>query len=405
MKLFKNSDKKTVSSGLAISFGAALMLFAVLNFGLILGWLGTLFSYVSSVIWGLAIAYLMRPFTKFVSRSLPKRIKSEGTRDRIAAACALVLLLVVIVLAFVIIIPRAAASIKDFITNFDSYLESLKTTIKQVAGSLKFIEVSEESIDEFIGSSETVIRSLMEWLESNYERVITIVTSVAGVIVDIIIIISLTAYALFDMRNIKRNFMRVELALIGREKSERFNRVLTRGDRLMTGFLSSNIIDALIIGVINFIFLTIVDAPYTLILSVILGVTNFVPTFGPIIGGVIGAVIIVLTDSPLLLPFIIFTLVLQQIDGNVLKPLLFGDSTGLSGFWVLVAIVVGGNMFGILGMILGVPVCAFVGVILDETLSRLNGDDDIRQEKQHKRKLSFGSLFKKRSGRQKKQQE
>ena len=103
-----------------------------------------------------------------------------------------------------------------------------------------------------------------------------------------------------------------------------------------------------------------------------------------------------MTDSPLVLPFIIFTLVLQQIDGNVLKPILFGDSTGLSGFWVMVAIVVGGEIGGVMGMILGVPVVAFIGSIIDEKLSLVNGELDLKSEPKVKRHLSLKGLFKRK---------
>ena len=185
----------------------------------------------------------------------------------------------------------------------------------------------------------------------------------------------MATYALLDRTNLKTGCIRLEKALMGETRTEKVNRVVKRGDDLMMRFLSSNMIDALIIGVVNFIFLGIVSAPYQLILAVMLGVTNFIPTFGPIIGGIAGAIIVLLTKPTLLLGFIIFTLVLQQIDGNVIKPLLLGDSTGLSPFWVLVAIVVGGNMFGIAGMVLGVPLVALISSLIAEYVARKNGEE------------------------------
>ena len=396
MKLFKNSDKRIVSSGLAIALGAVIMLFVAMNLSAIGGWIGKLASYMSSVIWGLAIAYLVRPFTKFVARKLPKRIKSQTARDRLGASAALLLMLLIIVLLISIVGPRMVSSIADFFANFDDYLESLKNTVKRVSASLDFINVSEESIDQFVGNSESLIKTGLQWLQSNYERVLSVVSNVASVIVNSIIILTIAVYALFDMKNIKRNVKRVELALFGSDKTLRLNSILRRGDNITTNFLSSNIIDALIIAVINFIFLTLMDAPYALVLSMVLGVTNLVPTFGPVAGGVVAGVIILLTDSPLILPFVIFTLVLQQIDGNILKAVLFGDSTGLSGFWVMVAIVVGGQMFGVIGMVMGVPVVAFVGSILNDLLCKVNGDSDLKPEVKKKRRLSLKYLFRRR---------
>lgn len=124
-------------------------------------------------------------------------------------------------------------------------------------------------------------------------------------------------------------------------------------------------------------------------MAIMLGVLNFIPTFGPIIGGVIGGLIVLLTKPSLLLGFLIFTLVLQQIDGNVIKPLLFGDSTGLSPFWVLVAIVVGGEIFGLPGMILGVPIVALGASVADEVIARYNGEESPKPIERTARKFTF----------------
>lgn len=395
MKLFKNADRKTVSTGLAIALGAAFMLFVVLNFGAFTGWFARFMSYISSVLWGLAIAYIVRPFKKYVRAKLPKRIESEKIRNRISSLASLLLMILVIAFIFIVIIPRVFSSVSDFLRNFDRNLESFKDLVKRAAGSIKFYEVDEEAIDKFIGDSGKLLGMAAEWLQRNYDQVLGILTDVVNGIINFIIIVTIAAYALFDGDNIKRNTLRLERALFGAEKTERINSVIARGDTLMTDFLSSNIIDAIIIAVINFIFLTIMDAPYTLVLSVLLGMFNFVPTFGPIVGGIVASLIIVLTDPPLLLAFIIFTFVLQQLDGNLLKPLLFGDSTGLSGFWVMAAIVVGGKIFGILGMILGVPVVAFIATVLDDVLARVNGEDDLKRDEPVRRKFDFKKLFRK----------
>ena len=158
--------------------------------------------------------------------------------------------------------------------------------------------------------------------------------------------------------------------MLGKAKTERVNTILNRGDTLMMVFLSSNLLDALLIGAANFVFLSIFKAPYVLLLTVFLGAFNFIPTFGPIISGVIASVVMLMVKPDLLIGFIIFTVVLQQIDGNVIKPLLFGDSTGLSPFWVLVSIVVGGRVFGVAGMLLGVPAFALLSSLYSEIVDK-----------------------------------
>ncbi len=370
MKLFKHADKRIVSSGLAIALGATVMYTVLGSYATIWAEIKGIFGYVSSVIWGLVLAYVMRPFAAFVERLLPKKF-SQKAKAHIGGVCALILLIVLIVVFMYMLLPQLISSIKGFMNHFDEYLESLKKTLREY---LERIQVVEIDVDKTIGTSNELLKTLGKWLSGNVDIIMDWVVQMSSRIVNFIIIITMATYALLDRHNLRTGSEKLEKALMGEARTEKINAVIKRGDALMMRFLSSNLMDALIIGVANFIFLGIVSAPYQLILAVILGITNFIPTFGPIIGGVAGAIIVLLTKPTLLLGFIIFTVILQQIDGNVIKPLLFGDSTGLSPFWVLVAIVVGGNMFGITGMIVGVPLVALISSLIKEFVARRNGE-------------------------------
>ena len=370
MKLFKHADKRIVSSGLAIALGATVMYTVLGSYATIWAEIKGIFGYVSSVVWGLVLAYVMRPFAAFVERLLPKKF-SQKAKAHIGGVCALILLIVLIAVFFYLLLPQLISSIKGFMNHFDEYLESLKKTLREY---LERIQVVEIDVDKTIGTSNELLKTLGKWLSGNVDIIMDWVVQMSSRIVNFIIIITMATYALLDRHNLRTGSEKLEKALMGEARTEKINAVIKRGDALMMRFLSSNLMDALIIGVANFIFLGIVSAPYQLILAVILGITNFIPTFGPIIGGVAGAIIVLLTKPTLLLGFIIFTVILQQIDGNVIKPLLFGDSTGLSPFWVLVAIVVGGNMFGITGMIVGVPLVALISSLIKEFVARRNGE-------------------------------
>jgi hypothetical protein len=128
--------------------------------------------------------------------------------------------------------------------------------------------------------------------------------------------------------------------------------------------INGKIVDSIIIGFICFIFCKIVDMPYAVLISVIIGVTNIIPFFGPFIGAIPSAILVLVESPNMCLVFIIFIIVLQQVDGNIIGPLILGDSIGLSSFWVLFAIIVGGNLFGFAGMVLGVPTFACVYALL-----------------------------------------
>ncbi len=148
----------------------------------------------------------------------------------------------------------------------------------------------------------------------------------------------------------------------------------TKSNEIFGGFIIGKIIDSAIIGVLCFFGLSILDMPYVMLVSVIVGVTNVIPFFGPYIGAVPSAILILLSDPMKGLYFIIFILVLQQFDGNILGPKILGNSTGLSAFWVIVAILLGGGLFGFVGMVMGVPTFAVLyyiaEMILDNRLKR-----------------------------------
>ena len=162
-------------------------------------------------------------------------------------------------------------------------------------------------------------------------------------------------------------------------KAEHANMLLhitKKSNEIFSGFLIGKIIDSAIIGVLCFICLSALKMPYTLLVSVIVGVTNVIPFFGPYIGAIPSAVLILLEEPKMGIYFIIFIIVLQQIDGNIIGPKILGNSTGLSAFWVVFAILVGGGLFGIPGMILGVPTFAviyyIVAMIINQRLEAKN---------------------------------
>ncbi|MBR4428418.1 MAG: AI-2E family transporter [Clostridia bacterium] len=370
MKLFKHADKRIVSSGLAIALGATVMYTVLGSYATIWAEIKGVLGYLNPVIWGLILAYVMRPFAAFVERLLPKKF-SQKAKAHIGGVCALILLIVLIVVFMYLLLPQLISSVTGFMNHFDEYLESLKKTLREYLEHIQLVEID---VDKTIGTSSELLKTLAKWMSGNIDIIMNAIVQLSSRFVNFIIVITMATYALLDRANLRTGSVKLEKALMGEARTEKVNTVIKRGDMLMMRFLSSNLMDALIIGVVNFIFLGLVSAPYQLIMAVMLGITNFIPTFGPIIGGIAGAIIVLLTKPTLLFGFILFTVVLQQIDGNVIKPLLFGDSTGLSPFWVLVAIVVGGNMFGITGMIMGVPVVALISSLIKEYVARKNGE-------------------------------
>ena len=367
MKLDKHIDRRLVVSGIFIAIAAAVAFNLFNNLNHVRAWLSSIRYYLSPVTSGLILAYVLRPFARFMEKKLLKKLKSEKLRVHIAGISTVLLLFLIIYFLLILLIPQTIESLTEFMANSSAYIESIKAFIAKYAEKIDFIEIN---VDELLGSSDEVLASVMTWLTNNYQQFISFFYQLGSHLFSMIIVLAMSIYALLDRKNLKKGVMKLERVVLGDKKSNRLNEIIERGDTITMRFLGSNILDAVIIAVINFIFLSIFKCPYALILSIMLGVFNFVPTFGPIAGGILGAIIVLLVKPGLVIAFVIFTFVLQQIDGNVIKPVLFGDTTGLSPFWVLVSIVVGGRMFGIMGMILGVPAFALLSTVYSEIIDK-----------------------------------
>ena len=368
MKVWKSIDRKTVLSGLAIALGAVVFYTALSNLEQIKIHFQQIKHYLAPVTGGLALAYVLRPFVHFMENRLLKRLKSEKARRHIASISTVALLIAVIIFLMRILLPQIYISITTFAGSIDTYIETAKSIIIKYSDKYEFLNIN---VEEWIGESNDLLHRVGEWITKNSSMFFSIFTELSSTLLNFVIVLAMSIYALLDRKNLKRGVVNLEMVILGEEKSNWLNRVISRGDSLMMKFLGSNLLDALIIGIVNFIFLSIFKAPYTVLLAVMLGVFNFIPTFGPIVGGVIGAFVVLITQPSLFIGFVIFTIVLQQIDGNVIKPVLFGDSTGMSPFWVLVSIVVGGRAFGVLGMILGIPMFALFRGIYSEVIEKL----------------------------------
>ena len=367
MKLDKHIDHRLVVSGILIAIAAAVSFNLLNNLNHVRSWLTSVKYYLSPVTGGLILAYVLRPFARFMEKKLLKKLKSEKLRVHIAGISTVLFLFLIIYFLLILLIPQTIESLTEFMANSSAYIESIKGFIAKYAEKIDFIEIN---VDELIGSSNEVLASVMQWMTSNYQQFIDLFYQLGSHLFSMIIVLAMSIYALLDRKNLKKGMMKLEKVVLGEQKAHRLNEIIERGDTITMRFLGSNLLDAFIIAGINFIFLSIFKCPYALLLSVMLGVFNFVPTFGPIAGGILAAVIVLLVKPSLVVGFAIFTVVLQQIDGNVIKPVLFGDTTGLSPFWVLVSIVVGGRMFGIAGMVLGVPVFALLSTIYSEIIDK-----------------------------------
>ncbi len=330
------------------------------------------------VIIGGIIAYLINPIVNFLDRIFTKlllRFKVSTQKTQRIALWLSVFLSMALFLFFVyflisLILPELDSNIRNFVSNFDNYV----ATITRWFSELEVLQDNPTLYDNLSATLDKMLDSVENWLSTSLLTSLSGILSgltfriigIFNVVIDIAVGLIVTVYILFSKRKYTAKAKRFAYVLF---KPQAANTVLTmasRCNRIFSGFISGKLLDSLIIGMMCFIGLSIFRMPYTLLVSVIVGVTNIIPFFGPFIGAIPSAVLILLSDPTNLKPvliFVIFIICLQQFDGNILGPKILGDSTGISALMVVVSISIGGGFFGFMGMFLAVPTFAVISYL------------------------------------------
>ncbi|MBP3611466.1 MAG: AI-2E family transporter [Lachnospiraceae bacterium] len=350
-----------------IVFGV-LFLFLVFRMDVILGFLSKISSILFPVIFGAAIAYLINPLVTISDRwlnrffslcHLPVKL-SRFLAKAISITICLGLLIAGVALLCSMVVPELYSSILKLAGDFQNYVDTI----------YKFINEHLENNPELLSYAQNLLNSLTAFINNwvtnelilQVQTIISklsvglswIVTLLTNMVVSIII----SVYLLVSKERFLGQLKKLLYVFFKPEKANVALSIFRQVNKIFGGFISGKIIDSLIIGILCFIGVSVLEMPYPLLISVIVGVTNVIPFFGPYIGAIPSAFLVLLIDPSKFLVFVIFILVLQQIDGNIIGPTILGDSTGLSPFWVVVSILVGGGLFGFIGMLLGVPTFA-----------------------------------------------
>lgn len=328
------------------------------------------------IIFGFIIAYLLTPILNFLERNLIyrfishykiKRTRKIEKRIRfISIILVLVLVIFIIYSLFAMIIPQLINSLQSISSQFPSYINNLITWFydlsennPMVAGYLAENNISIES-SEIINWFNHNIMPNIQNLGNLATRLYTGVFNVMKSLFQFLIGIIISIYLMGSKELFSGQAKKVVYALLEEKTANQFIQDMRFVHKTFIGFLSGKIVDSIIIGILCFIGTTALDIPYAILVSVIIGVTNIIPFFGPYLGAIPCAVLILMISPLHCLYFVLFILVLQQIDGNIIGPKILGDSTGLSSFWVIFAITFAGGLFGIPGMVIGVPVFAVI---------------------------------------------
>ncbi len=377
MKVDWNQKYTTVSVYSIITFAVCLLIYTLIaQFDAVANALRTFFSIISPIIWGLAIAYLLNPIMVFSERKLRKltgKKKPHPKLDRVLSIILTVIVFFVILAAFgAIVFPQVADSVMKIVDNFETYMGNLEKWLNSLL--VNFPELA-DIIDSELDTIKSSLTSFFGNIAPQIGNVmIKITDSAVGLLValkDFFIGIIVAVYFLFDKEHFQAQLKKAACAFLPERAAEGLFSVCGRTNSSISGFITGKIIDSFIIGCLCFITMTVMKLDYTVLISVIVGVTNVIPFFGPFIGAIPSAVLLLMSSPSQVIPFVILILIIQQLDGNIIGPKILGQSTGISAFWVLFSILVGGGLFGFGGMVLGVPVFAVIYSLVDEFANRL----------------------------------
>ena len=380
--------KKIAITAIVVVFVSILLVVIFTNLPGFFAMLHQLGNILSPLIFGIVIAFLLNPLVRFFERWVKpqlqknKKLKQETVNKLSRAGGCLFALIIaaLIIYAFcAMLLPQIYDSLKRIVENANDYYRSIETWVTNLLEDndqiSSYVETGIKKVYDFVNNwiETTFFSDVQKLLTTLTSSVISVVSSFANFFIGLVAAI----YILYSKDSFQTYAKKITVALFQKGAANHLFKLGRRINRTFNGFLIGKIIDSMIIGVLCYIGCLIFRMPFPALLATVIGVTNIIPFFGPAIGLIPTAFLVLLINPLQALYYLIFVLILQQIDGNVIGPKILGNTVGISGFWVLVSITVAAGLFGFAGMILGVPVFA---VLSEEAKDLINF---LLRKKQH----------------------
>lgn len=384
MKLPFNQEQHVGILGriLVVTFGisfAALIVY----FDTVWGFIEKLFGLASPFFVGFAIAFLLGPVQRKTEKWIKYCFKKKEHPKiaRLLSTTVSILFLAAIVSIFLLILlPQIVVSIESIIEYVSAFLKNNRTYLNNIL--LKFDWLSFDG-DELVVAWENIVSSQIKNITTLLDVTVLISRTIVNFFFDLLVSIITAFYILMDKDHIAAQIKKIGYSCMKRHNIENLIFWTRKANRIFAGFISGKILDSAIIGAICYIGMLIFKMEYPVLISLVIGVTNFIPFFGPFIGWAPCCLILLLVNPMSALWFTLFILFLQQLDGNVIGPHILGDSVGVSALSIMIAIIIGGGLFGFAGMLVGVPVYAlgyaFFRAIIYDRLTKRNLPTDTNE--------------------------
>lgn len=349
----------TLKNILIILSYAALLVLGVIYFESIFQYLGELLNIIQPFIIGFILAFIFNIPMKFFEKKLA--IQNKKKRRVVSAILSVLLILLVLLLVVMVVVPQVIENVRTLIDNLPSIFAQAEKWLNYVFEEIRLSPDLLDKINEFqTRFAQTFISTLTAWAPNIASGVSHITTSVINIFMGFVMAI----YMIFSKDKLIRQVKKFVHALFNDQHYQYISEVVKLTGTTFENFLAGQLTESIIIGVLCYIGCMILDIPYASIAAIVIGFTNIIPYFGPIIGAVISSALILFVSPVKALIFLVFSTLLQQFESNLIYPHVVGNSVGLSALWVLFAVSVGGGLFGIPGMVFGLPTFSVIYELL-----------------------------------------
>lgn len=357
--MFTKENKKEI---LKIILFAVILIFAFIHIKEIWNFLRFLIRLLMPFIIGIVIAFVLNILVNLIERKLLNKSKmTDKSKRTISLLLSLAFVFTFIIILLLLIIPQLKNTALLFVDNMPKYEENVKDLLDQFNIDPNIVVEIEEGVKNF---GDVAIDFIKNNSDQIIEVTLGVATNVISVVVNFVVAFVFAIYLLAQKEKLLRQLNKVFRAYLPTSKVEKIKDIAKLSNRICASFVSGQCLEAVIIGILCFIGMLVLGIPYAATISVLIGVTALIPVYGAFIGTIVGAFLIFMVSPVKALIFIIFILILQQFEGNLIYPKVVGKSVGLPGIWVFVAVTIGASLAGVVGMLISVPIASICYSIL-----------------------------------------
>ncbi len=348
------------------------------NFSGFYGLILELVSILAPILYGCFFAYMMNPVMKFIMGFLQKLLSKTKLSEKkvvsLSKTCGVLIALIVLLLAIyalvALLVPNIVSSLEVLLSEekLQSYYNTITGWVNDIFPGTDVEQWFKDNLDKIFTTVQRLLTNVN--IGAVLSDVFSAGVSVVSTLFSLMIGIVAAVYILIYKEQLCAQAKKLTISALRNDHADRVFEIARRTNRIFSGYVIGKILDALMVGIITYLFTMIMGMPYSVLIATIVGITNIIPYFGPFIGGAPSALLLLIENPFDALYFIIFIIILQMVDGNIIENRIMGVQLGISDFWVLVSILLFGGIFGFAGMLLGVPIFAVIYSLISDTVNK-----------------------------------